>query len=112
MLKCGSSTHTRTSLAERDERELLTEARDEVQPPLHLVQRFLVVDRALEDRDGRDVHVRVVVFEVQEQCVCWRQPFFRHQIVPPWVPEDFKRYGAPQGIGSAQASCGAASPAS
>jgi hypothetical protein len=56
--------------APRYESELLTEAWDEMQAAPDLLDRFLVVDDAsFEDRDGRHVHVRLGVFQMQEHRV-------------------------------------------
>ena len=71
----------RTTLFERDERQPLAVARDEVQPRTDRVKQLFVGGRpAAEDGAAGDVHVRRAVLEMQEGTVEAGQPVgIRHR---------------------------------
>jgi hypothetical protein len=63
------------ALPEGDEAQLLAEAGDEVEPPGEMLAELLVVGRrALEERGGRDVHVRSRPLQVQERRIQSAEP--------------------------------------
>jgi hypothetical protein len=60
----------RTALAQRHERELLPVAGHEVEPALERLCHLGLLGRvALEQQDGRHVHVRAVVLQVEERSI-------------------------------------------
>jgi hypothetical protein len=63
------------ALSEGDEAQLLAEAGDEVEPAGEVLAELLVVRRrTLEERGGRDVHVRSRPLQVQERRIQSAEP--------------------------------------